>query len=155
MSFLNDTIKYDKNYQHDIQGRTDYFYNTTNTVWYKNKFTATDNEYLAAVSTYFEKYTSWDLSIYVNNVLKLTKSGESHSGYTTIDLRKAIPLSVGDVFEIIFKITVDGDAGVPISESSSLNREFYSEGVSYVSYDGDTTCVRNPSSKWKNILVRK
>lgn len=157
---LNDTIKYDKNYQYDIQGRTDYFYNTTNTVWYKNKFTATDNEYLAAVSTYFEKYTSWDLSIYVNNVLKLTKSGESHSGYTTIDLRKPITLSAGDVFEIVFKITVDGDAGVPISESSSLNREFYREGVSYVSYDGenwqdfyDLTWEYNNRSHWYSSQV--
>ena len=27
--------------------------------------------------------------------------------------------------------------------------------LDYVSYDGNTTCVRNPSSKWENILVRK
>lgn len=133
---LNDTIKFDKIYQYDVQGKTDYFLNTTSTVWYKNKFIATSNEYLAGVSTYFEKDTSWDLSIYVNNALKLTQSGKSTPSYSTINLDKLISLNKGDTFEIVFKITVDGDAGVPISESISLNQETYSEGISFISYDG-------------------
>ncbi len=133
---LNDTIKYDKNYQYDIAGRTDSFFNTTSTVWYKNKFTATADEYLAAVSTYFEKNTNWDLSVYVNDVLKLTQSGFSLPSYSTIDLNQIIPLKLGDTFEIMFKIAVEGDAGVPISEYVSLNTEIYSENVSFISYDG-------------------
>ena len=133
---LNNTMRYDKNYQYDIQGRTDYFLNSTNTVWYKNKFTATDKEYLAAVSTYFDKDTHWDLSVLVNNKLKLTQSGFSTVSYSTINLNELIPLNVGDIFEIIFKITVDGDAGVPISEIYSLNHKTYSEGISFISYDG-------------------
>ncbi len=132
---LNDTIKYDKNYQYDIS-KTDYFLNTTKTVWYKNIFNATDNEFLAAVSTYFEKTTQWDLSIYVNNNLKLERSGKSDPGYYTFDLGEFIPLNIGDIFEVIFKITVQGDAGVPISESISLNNYFYHENISYISYDG-------------------
>ncbi len=132
---LNDTIKYDKNYQYDIS-KTDYFLNTTKTVWYKNIFNATDNEFLAAVSTYFEKNTQWDLSIYVNNDLKLEKSGKSNPGYYTFDLGEFIPLCIGDIFEVIFKITVQGDAGVPISESISLNNYFYHKNISYISYDG-------------------
>ena len=133
---LNDTIKYDKNYQYDIPGRTDYFFNQTNVVWYKNKFTATGNEYLAAVSTYFEKDTNWDLSVYVNNALKLTQSGFANPSYKTIDLNSVVPLKTGDIFEIVFKIKVNGDCGVPISESVSLNSEMYKEGISFVSYDG-------------------
>lgn len=132
---LNDSIKYDKNYQYDI-AKTDYFFNTTDTVWYKNIFTATDNEYLSAVSTYFEKKTNWQLSVYVNNVLKSTKSGVSNPGYWTIDLFEHVPLNVGDIFEIVFKIKVSGDAGVPISEKVSLNNEFYKAGCSFVSYNG-------------------
>ena len=139
---LNDTIRYDKNYQYDI-AKTDYFLNTTSKVWYKNVFTATDNEYLAAVSTYFQKNTNWDLSVYVNNALKLKKSGVSKSGYYTIDLGEFVPLNVGDVFEIVFKISVSGDAGVPISESVSLNNCIYKEGVSFISYDG---------KKWKDFF---
>ena len=134
---LNDARRYDKNYQHDISGKTDYFYNTTDTVWYRVRYTASANEYLAAVSTYFSKQTSWVLSIYVNNVLKVTKSGNAGPSYSTIDLGEMLKLRIGDAFEIEFKITVDGDAGVPISESVSLNREIYTENMSYISYDGE------------------
>ena len=134
---LNDTIKYDKNYQYDIPGRTDYFLNESGTVWYKIKFNASDNEYLAAVSTYFSKDTDWDLSIWVNDVLKLTQSGFSNASYKTIDLDSLIPLKIGDIFEIEFKITVDKEAGVPISEYISLNCEMYGEDISFISYDGE------------------
>ena len=133
---LNDSIRYDKNYQYDL-AKTDYFFNATDTVWYKNIFTATDNEYLSAVSTYFEKPTDWELSVYVNDVLKSTKSGFSNPGYWTIDLYEHIPLQIGDIFEIAFKINVTGDTGVPISEFISLNNEFYREGISFISYDGE------------------
>jgi len=132
---LNDTIKYDKNYQYDL-ALTDYFFNETDTVWYKNIFTATDNEYLSAVSTYFEKPSNWELSVYVNDALKSTKSGFSNPGYWTIDLFEHVPLNVGDIFEVVFKINVTGDAGFPISEKVSLNNEFYKEAISFVSYDG-------------------
>lgn len=133
---LNDSIKYDKIYQYDVQGRTDFFLNATSTVWYKTKFNSTSDEYLAGVSTYFQKETSWDLLIYVNDVLKLTKSGKSSPSYSTIDLGEFISLKKGDTFEIVFKITVDGDAGVPISEPISLNQETFTEDISFISYDG-------------------
>lgn len=133
---LNDTLKYDKNYQYDIPGRTDFFYNTSSTVWYKNKFKSTANEYLAGVSTYFVKETSWNLSVYVNSVLKHSQSGKSPSSYSTIELTNMVPLKIGDVFEVEFEISVDGDAGIPISEAVSLNHQFYTENISYISYDG-------------------
>ena len=133
---LNNTIKYDKIYQYDVQGKTDYLYNTTNTVWFKNRFNATSDEYLAAASTYFEKDSEWDMSVYVNGALKSTKSGKSSPGYYTFDLDHLIYLKKGDVFEIVFKIKVDGDVGVPISEFISLNMETYRENYSFISYDG-------------------
>lgn len=133
---LNDTIKYDKNYQYDV-AKTDYFFNTTSTVWYKNIFKATDNEYLAGISTYFEKATDYIYTIIVNNNIKVSKSGSTKAGYYTFELDDFIPLTINDTFEIIFKITVEGDAGVPISESVSLNNYFYHENISYISYDGE------------------
>ena len=133
---LNDTIKYDKNYQYDI-AKTDYFLNDTEIVWYKNIFNATDNEYLAAVSTYFEKNTDYELSIYVNDVLKAFKTGFSTPGYFTIDLGEFIPLNMGDIFEVVFKINVSGRSGVPISEIVSLNKLYYHENNSFISYDGE------------------
>ena len=69
------------------------------------------------VSTYFEKETSYKLSINVNNVSILNQSGFARPGYWTIDLLNPISLNVGDIFEIIFKINVTGDVGVPISEA--------------------------------------
>ncbi len=143
---LNDTVKFDKNYQYDIAGRTDYLINTSSKVWYKNVFTATDNEFLAAASTYFEKATNWNLSIYVNNILKATKIGFSNPGYYTINLDNIVPLKIGDVFEVVFNIAVDGEAGIPISEKSLFNKNIYTEGTSFISYDG---------KNWKDLYNLK
>ena len=139
---FNESIKYDKNYQYDVSGRTDFFLNESNTVWYKNRFTATDNEWLTAVSTYFEKNTAWDLSIYVNDVLRHVQSGTATPSYSTIELSSFIPLAVGDVFEVEFKITTDNEASVPISEdiiSSGvpINKQLFYENISFISYDGE------------------
>ena len=133
---LNDTIKYDKNYQYDIPGRTDVFLNSSSTVWYKNLFTAGDDEYLAAVSTYFEKQTNYTIYIIVNNTLKHTQEGFSNMGYYTLNLNQLIHLNKGDVFEVVFKITVDGEAAFPISEKVSLNKYLYFNNTSFLSYDG-------------------
>ena len=134
---LNDTIKFDKNYQYDIAGITDYFLNSSSKVWYKNKFTATSDEYLAAVSTYFEKASNWMASVYVNGELKDVLSGNTTPGYYTFNLNKFISLNAGDVFEVVFNITTDGVAGFPISEIFSLNKLTYAPEISYVSWDGE------------------
>ena len=133
---FKDNLKYDKNYQYDLPGKTDYFLKPVNTAWYKNIFTSTDDEFLAAVSTYFEKNTNWELTIKVNDNLKLTKTGYSKPGYQTIELGEFIPLEKGDEFEVMFKIRVDGDIGVPISEKISLNNYFYKQNISFISFDG-------------------
>lgn len=133
---FNDSIKYDKNYQYDIAGKTDYLYSYFSNVLYKNKFQASDNEYLTAVSTYFDKQTNWNLSIYVNGLLKHTQVGSSPNSYSTIELTEYIPLKAEDYFEVVFNVTVNGNVGVPISEAVSLNKEIYSQYVSFISYDG-------------------
>ena len=134
---LNDTMKYDKNYQYDIPGRTDFFLNTSDTIWYKNIFKSTDNEYLAAVSTHFQKITNYTIYIKVNDELKLTQSGIGDIGYYTINLNELIPLNINDTFEVIFKITVDEEAAFPISEFVSLNKLMYNENISFLSCDGE------------------
>ncbi|MEE1133219.1 MAG: C1 family peptidase [Methanobrevibacter sp.] len=133
---LNDTVKYDKNYQYDIAGKTDYLHDDRTSVWYKNKFTATDNEILSGVSTYFEKLTNWTLSVYVNGILKTVKSGMSKAGYYTFHLDDVVPLYKGDIFEIVFNTTSEKLSSVPISEIASLNKAIYYPEISYVSYDG-------------------
>jgi len=134
---LNDTIRFDKNYQYDIQGKSDFFVNSSNTVWYKNKFISTDDEYLTAVSTIFEKQTDYTFSIYVNGEFKLSQSGSSKPGYYTLNLNEFIPLNVGDVFEVVFKIVVDNEAAFPISEQVSFMKCLYDANTSFLSYDGE------------------
>lgn len=133
---LNDTIRYDKNYQYDVQGKSDFFLNSSSVVWYKNKFVATEDEYLTAVSTMFDKNASYTLSIYVNGEFKLIQNGFTRPGYYTFNLDEIIPLKAGDVFEVVFNITVDGDSGVPIAEKVSYNKYYYKENTSFISYDG-------------------
>lgn len=132
---LNDTVKYDKNYQYDIIGMTDYFITGYKNIWYQNVFTATGNEFLSAVSTYFEKACKWDLTVHVNDVLKLTKSGIGECGYYTIDLGNYIRLNPGDIFKVTFKI-IANDASFPISEKIRSNKVLYSDGISFFSTDG-------------------
>ena len=137
---LNDTVRFDKNYQYDIAGKTvDICYPDLSNVMYKNVFTSTDNEFLAAVSTYFYTLTNWTVAINVNNEFKAFKSGTSNPGYYTINLDDWVPIKKGDVFEVIFNITCDGDAYFPISESYELNNDIYSPGMSYSSWDGGET----------------
>ena len=134
---FNDTIKYDKNYQYDIAGVTDYFMGPSSEIWYKNKFTATSDEFLAAVSTYFKVVSNWTAEAYVNGQLKDVISGNSNPGYYTFNLNKLIPLKKGDVFEVVFDIVTDGEASFPISEITKFNKLMYSPGISYMSWDGE------------------
>lgn len=133
---LNDTLHFDKNYQYDLSGHTDYFYYQANTVGYENAFYATDDEFLAAVSTYFNKDTEWQLNIYVNSRLQLHQNGSASPGYFTINLDYPVPLMKGDLFEVMFIIKVEGDVAFPISEYISLNKLTYSPNISFVSFDG-------------------
>ena len=133
---FNDALHYDKNYQYDFSGTTDYFYLPNNTVWYQNRYVASDNEFLASVSTYFLKNTTYEIEISVNDKLQLTQSGSSKAGYYTINLKQPIPLVKGDVFKVTFKITVGGDVAFPISEYMSLNKYAYDVNCSFISLDG-------------------
>ena len=133
---LNDTMRYDKNYQYDVSGKTNYFSNNDGLIWYQNIFTSDGEELLAAVSTYFEKESAWNVSIYVNDVLKLTKSGSSKAGYYTINLDQLIPLGKDDEFRVVFNVASDGYARIPISEMDHVNKFISAPGLSYFSYDG-------------------
>ena len=57
-------------------------------------------------------------------------------GYYTFNLNELISLNAGDIFEIVFDISVDGDSGVPISEKVSFNKCLYKPNTSFISYDG-------------------
>ena len=139
---FNDSERYDKNYQYDIIGMTDYYSSFYDTVWVENIFEATDDELLAAVSTYFRKTTSYELSIYVNDNLMLSKNGICKPGYTTINLGRYIALNSGDKFCVRFKLTCDEEVEFAVSEESMTNKLAFTPGVSFYSEDG---------IKWKDL----
>ncbi len=132
---LNDTIRLDKNYQYDFAGPTAEYtlYNGTSI---KNVFTATQDEYLAAVSTYFLQNTEYVLDIYVNNELVHTQTSTSLPGYYTINLDKVIPLKANDKFEVVFNMTnLDGYMfSVYGIDKMNVAYDFFSEQRSYISY---------------------
>jgi C1A family cysteine protease len=133
---LNDTQHFDKNYQYEFVPPTDYFYVNQTTVWYENAFTATDNEFLAGVATYFNKDTVWELFIYVNSRLQLVQNGSGVPGYFTFNLDYPIPVVKGDIFEIVFKIIGDENVGFPIYEPGTALKFSQSPRTSFVSLDG-------------------
>ncbi len=137
---LNDTQRYNRNYQYDIGGMTDYLYPTGNnqTLYYKNTFTAIGNDILTAASTIFEDAIDYELSVYINDVLKHTQTGHSFAGYNTIPLTTEYQLNSGDKFTIQFKISKKGGASIPICEVVTATRLTYSEGISFFSTNGNT-----------------
>lgn len=133
---FNDSTRYEKNYQYDLIGKTDYFVSGRNTIWVENIFNATDYDMLAGVSTYFRKTTDFVLFIYVNNELKLTKKGTCNPGYTTINLGDYIPLQPNDTFKVRFKLDCKKGAEFAISEYSFASKKVNTTGVSFFSKDG-------------------
>lgn len=134
---LNDTIPYDKNYQYDfgLMSRLS-FNNVVKTVLYKNKFISTGEEYLAAVSTYFDKNYDWKYEIVVNGVSKCSQSGSSVAGYYTFKLPEFIKLHKDDVFEVIFNITNEEGVIIPAYKSEVLYG--FDLPVSYYSTKGSS-----------------
>ncbi|WP_407416446.1 C1 family peptidase, partial [Methanobrevibacter sp.] len=133
---LNDTVKYDKNYQYDVVGLTDYLLTDQKDIWYQNIFNATSDDIIAAFSTYFAYDSNFTVEIYVNNELKLTQNGSSLAGYFTFNFDEFIPIYKNDLFKIVLKVSSLIEAQVPISEKVSVNRVHYRPYISFISYDG-------------------
>lgn len=134
---LNDTIRLDKNYQYDYAGPT-MNWKLENHTAIKNVFTATEDEYLAAVSTYFLDNSEYELNIYVNDELVLNQSSTSKPGYYTIYLDKIIPLKANDTFAVVFNITsLDNDMfTVYCALKEDVISDIYREGISFFASPG-------------------
>ena len=133
---LDDREKYDKNYQYDIVGMTDFFQTGKNTVWYQNIFKSEGYETLKAFSTYFNTTTNYEAYIYVNGELKSVQVGTAQGGYHTIKLNPYVDMKPGDEFKITLKIKSPRSASFPISEGFITNKKLYSENVSFFSFNG-------------------
>jgi len=148
---LNDTIPYDKNYQYD----TGYNFPKSwslKEMYYKNKFVSTEDEYLAAVSTYFIDSYDWQYEIFVNGISKCSQSGSSAAGYYTFQLPEFIQLHKGDTFEVVFKLISDNKISLPIFKSSIVTG--FGSGVSFISGDGvEYRKISNLGSIFDNTVL--
>ena len=138
---LNDTMKYDKNYQMDL-GKSIYYNNNKTDVQsltYYNIFTVDGEEYLAAVSTYFNDTYDYTIEIRVNGEVKTIQNGTMNAGYYTVPLAEYIALSKGDKLNVSFTITCvnGGSAGIPISGLKLPLNLPYDEGTSFAIIDGE------------------
>ncbi|MBQ2653641.1 MAG: hypothetical protein IJF83_08795 [Methanobrevibacter sp.] len=100
---IENTMRYNKNYQYDFFWGGIFFNSTVlgvENITCANQFEAFDDDLIAAVGTYFkEEGYNYTVQIYVNGVLVLTQDGVSpYCGYHTIKLDKYIPIKNGDVF---------------------------------------------------------
>ena len=136
---LNNSVKYKKTYQYDIIGMSDWLYNenAADGIWYKNLFYSTEDEVLAAFSTYFNEKTNYTAYVYVNDELVNEQNGSAYNGYFTIKLSNYISLKKGDKFEIVLNVHSDGISIIPVYESTSSKRDYALEGVSFFSFDGE------------------
>ncbi len=129
---LNDTIHLDRVYQLEIQ-KTSSFYFQQDKIAYKNVFTVEGNEYLAAVSTIFLDECDFNVYVYVNDVLKATKSGKAREGYYTVNLDVFIYLNPNDRVDVAFNCTnFKGGVGLlPFSSITNCTDLYIQSGNSY------------------------
>ena len=143
---LNDSTKYNKNYQYDIQITN--VLNDYNS--YKNIFTSEGNENLVAISSYFDKYVTYTISINANNKVYTQTFTPNSNGYFTVKLKNAIPLSKGQKFEVIIKNPYNY---FYICNESKITKKL-PEGVSYVSKDDGRTWI-DAVTKHKSVCCIK
>ena len=138
---LNEDISYNHNYQYDVAVSD--LNNMSNSIWFSNNFTSTENEVLKAVSTYFlSNYVSYEFFIKVNNNIVHSQAGFMHdAGYFTIPLTKQVLLNVGDSFEVIFHLSNPNNVSFPFCEDSSVTHIFYPKNSSRCSHDGSNWIV--------------
>lgn len=121
---FENTENYTKNYQTDVSGEVNIKNNSEN-YSYRNYYTAIEDDFIAAVGTYFDDLDEdYTLEIYVNGVLKHSQSGKApFKGYHTIKLEKYVPVRAGDTFEILMKTH-----SMPLVTGSNIP---YNQGVSF------------------------
>ncbi|WP_298525489.1 C1 family peptidase [uncultured Methanobrevibacter sp.] len=141
---FENTVSYNKNYQYDFRGTTSFLYGADvgrhgMPITYSNRFTAVDDDLVAAVGTYFNQSgINFTIKIEVNGETLLTQEGVSpYMGYHTIKLNNYVPVKKGDEFAVYVTSNM-----MPISESPRLK---YEANVSMTDYWGN----------WTDLFVEK
>lgn len=145
------TTNYNQVYQYDPYGLVNMTGFTGETAWFSNVFTANTTNPLKAASFYsLGPNSTYNVSVYLNpennnptsGILSYWKNGVIASpGYNTIPFDNYIPLSIGQMFSVVVKITSPGIQSpvayeYPLVNYSSRATSNFGEG--FISSDGVT-----------------
>ncbi|WP_407421352.1 C1 family peptidase [Methanobrevibacter sp.] len=123
---IENTLPYNKNYQYDFS-QLSYFYKDDNSqLTYFNSFESVDDDFIAAVGTYFDgEGVEYKVEIDVNNETVYNQIGVSpFYGYHTIKLDEYVSIKKGDKFTV----AITSNA-VPVCR---YTRTYYKAGTSAV-----------------------
>jgi C1A family cysteine protease len=147
-TWVESTTNYTRIYQYDPLGWISGVGYGTGTAWFSNIFMASSSEQVAAVSFYTASLnSSYELSIYTNTtagptsgILGGTKTGTiPWPGYHTIVLDEPVPLTSGQRFSVVVKLTTPG-YNYPVSMERPIDGwssgATASSGQSYLSSNG-------------------
>lgn len=156
------TSNYSDIYQYDPLGWVGHY----NYSWMANVFTANDGNPLAAVSFYAVN-PSTSYSVYVvsnysgasslDNMGTPVKSGSlTYSGYYTVNLNDAIPLTAGKKFAVLVKFSSPNGGAVPaeFADSGYSSKAAASPGQSYISSDGNSWQDTTQSDSTCNVCLK-
>ncbi|OED30329.1 C1 family peptidase [Methanosphaera sp. WGK6] len=116
---VNDTDVYDKIYQYDMSGMTDWMTINSSSTIISNEFTINDNNIIKAFGTYVPslQYT-YTAKVYVNGDIRSVKTGQfTHLGYETVKLDTPVTTVDGD--EVVIELELisnNNTVYVPIAE---------------------------------------
>jgi len=123
-------------YQYDITVNTLDESSLTDYIAFKNIYTATKDENIAAIGSYFLQASNYTIELYTNNKLIYTQTGKiTLPGYRTIRLNKYIPIQKDEQFTAVIKISGTNEVPVLV-EYSDLYYSSIHDSTSFLSFDG-------------------
>lgn len=147
---IEDVNNYDNIYQSDICGWVGQLGYESDTAFFSNVYTASENETLQAVGFYAtDKNTSYDIYVVENfsdvssfEQIKYIQSGEfKNAGYYTVNLKQEIDMEAGKKYAVVIKIKTP-DAVHPIAieyaAGKATKNVILDDGEGYISYTGNS-----------------
>ncbi len=142
---LNDTETYDKLYQYDIGGLSNWFNTSSKSGSYSATYTITDSETIRAFGTYVSDLNAnYTARIYVNDILMTTQTGKfSHLGYETVKLNTNISVNAGDRVKIELVLSSTSYVLIPISTEDYTRVIITSNSlINDEAYDDASVCLK-------------
>ncbi|WP_292885984.1 lectin like domain-containing protein [Methanobrevibacter sp. UBA212] len=132
---FNNINPYTKIYQYDYAGVSEFYH--YDSIYFKNKFIATNDSLLSAFASYFDSETNFTVMVYVNDQLVHSQSGMAFAGYNTMPFNDFIQLNEGDEFTIALNNHNQGDNCIPVCSADEITKKTFNSNVSFISIDGE------------------